>query len=330
MNKIRCALFLLLGIIIGSASIILANQAIQALQNTELKVSFNGVIQNFKDESTSEAQYPITYNDRTYLPLRNIANLLGVYITYDNDNNTVLLSTGLDKILFSEYSKLVAENENNNLKNWFGNIRIEEYSEYDSSMGFNLTKYRIKADYLGDTKFDTDTVEKLIKEASEKGSKTFTITNETGYNIKVYTNEEEQHGFSRIPEFENVHLVCKEKNALYDDIRFIAKTDDGYYLYSSVDAGMTNYPIVQSITQKNALVVELEERIYDVMATLTIEDEFENNEEQKMSLYDLKNKMEGLDTLHTSLLKIKNGYLYIITDGACFDEYMDFRGLELE
>ena len=84
----------LAGFILGGLTIAGANQAIQAIQNTEIKVSLNGTIQNFKDETTGEKQYPITYHDRTYLPLRNVAQLTGLNVDYDASSNTALLSTG--------------------------------------------------------------------------------------------------------------------------------------------------------------------------------------------------------------------------------------------
>ncbi len=86
----------LAGMMIGGVTIVYANQAIQALQNTEIKVSLNGAIQTFKDETTGEVQYPITYNDRTYLPLRNIANLAGLSVDYDSSTNTAILESDAD------------------------------------------------------------------------------------------------------------------------------------------------------------------------------------------------------------------------------------------
>ncbi len=82
---------LLAGMIIGGATVVGANQAIQALQNTEIKVSLNGQVQTFKDETTGEVQYPITYHDRTYLPLRNVAQLAGLNVDYDTNTNTAML-----------------------------------------------------------------------------------------------------------------------------------------------------------------------------------------------------------------------------------------------
>ncbi len=89
--KSQVIIALLFGIILGCTTFVGANQAIQAIQNTEIKVSLNGKVQEFKDESTGEIQYPITYHDRTYLPLRNIANLAGLDIDYDEESKTASL-----------------------------------------------------------------------------------------------------------------------------------------------------------------------------------------------------------------------------------------------
>ena len=95
--KLICGL--LAGMLIGGATIVGANQAIQAIQNTEIKVSLNGQVQEFKDETTGEAQYPITYHDRTYLPLRNVAQLAGLEVDFDSNTNTALLTNGQIRML---------------------------------------------------------------------------------------------------------------------------------------------------------------------------------------------------------------------------------------
>ena len=110
-NNLKVICGTVAGFIIGGLTVVGANQAIQALQNTEIKVSLNGVVQNFKDELTGETQYPITYHDRTYLPLRNVAQLAGLRVDWDENSNTALLNntsstsydatTGLE---FSDYS----------------------------------------------------------------------------------------------------------------------------------------------------------------------------------------------------------------------------------
>ena len=91
-NNLKVALGTVAGIMIGGLTVVGANQAIQAIQNTEIKVSLNGKIQEFKDETTGEKQYPITYNNRTYLPLRNVAQLAGLNVDYDSKSNTAVLN----------------------------------------------------------------------------------------------------------------------------------------------------------------------------------------------------------------------------------------------
>ena len=61
--------------------------------NDQIKVSLDGTIQEFRDETTNEVQYPITYHDRTYLPLRTVANLVGVGVDYNAETNTAILTT---------------------------------------------------------------------------------------------------------------------------------------------------------------------------------------------------------------------------------------------
>ena len=81
------------GLTIAGASLVFANSQIQAILNNQIKVTLNGITQEFRDESTNEVQYPITYHDRTYLPLRTVANLVGVGVDYDANTNPALLNT---------------------------------------------------------------------------------------------------------------------------------------------------------------------------------------------------------------------------------------------
>ena len=85
------------GFIVAGASLALANSQIQAILNEDIKVTLNGQVQEFKDETTNETQYPITYKDRTYLPLRTVANLVGVDVDYDAGSNTAMLNNNQNK-----------------------------------------------------------------------------------------------------------------------------------------------------------------------------------------------------------------------------------------
>ena len=107
-DNVKVILGTIAGFILGGATIVCANQAIQAMQNTEIKVNLDGQIQEFKDEKTGEPQYPITYNNRTYLPLRNVAKLSGLDVDYDASTKTAILKSN-NKNVYSNANLLVQE-----------------------------------------------------------------------------------------------------------------------------------------------------------------------------------------------------------------------------
>lgn len=110
-NNFKVVCGALVGFIIGGITVVSANQAIQAIINTQIKISLNGQIETFIDETTGETQYPITYNNRTYLPLRNIAQLVGLTVDYDATENMAILSSG--KIIEPEKKNdYIIENSN--------------------------------------------------------------------------------------------------------------------------------------------------------------------------------------------------------------------------
>lgn len=103
MNKKTLGVGIVLGMVIGGASIGYAtNQYVQALLNQEIKVSLNGQIQEFKDVATGEVMYPLTYKDRTYLPLRNVAELSGLDVDYDANSKTAILNKDMSKNTLSK------------------------------------------------------------------------------------------------------------------------------------------------------------------------------------------------------------------------------------
>lgn len=111
------------GLTLTGASLVLANSQIQAILNDQIKITLNGQIQEFKDETTNETQYPITYHNRTYLPLRTVANLLGINVDYDESTNTALLTTrdySEPKNLEFTYKDLIGT--------WY---IVNPYNEYD-------------------------------------------------------------------------------------------------------------------------------------------------------------------------------------------------------
>ena len=65
-------------------------QAITAYLNYGITVEYNDVDQVMSDANGTRV-YPITYNGTTYLPVRAVANMLGVKVDWDGGTNHVLL-----------------------------------------------------------------------------------------------------------------------------------------------------------------------------------------------------------------------------------------------
>ena len=141
-------------LMIGGLTVAGANQAIQAIQNTEIKVNLNGQTQVFKDESTGETQYPITYNDRTYLPLRNIAQLCGLEVNYIAETNSAYLSTSPDKI----YS-LLGNGGPDSIERILGDDNKSYYVEYGGEAYGTYTIY----DSQGNIVFNDEGYNSVIK-----------------------------------------------------------------------------------------------------------------------------------------------------------------------
>ena len=116
------------GVVLTGASLVLANSQIQAILNDQIKVTLNGQVQEFRDETTN----PITYKDRTYLPLRTIANLVGVNVDYDASSNTAILKT---------------KNYNNDSKEESIDIEQELVNKYKLSDSISLSYDSDKKDF---------------------------------------------------------------------------------------------------------------------------------------------------------------------------------------
>lgn len=53
----------------------------------------NGEIKTMSDATTGEREYPITYKNRTYIPLHSAATLLGMNVDYDDTTKTAIVNS---------------------------------------------------------------------------------------------------------------------------------------------------------------------------------------------------------------------------------------------
>lgn len=94
-KKVLRAVFtvsILLNLALVTATAMGNRELIQAWLCPDVSMEWNGV-EFSPTEDNGERVYPIIYNDRTYLPVRYVAEKAGVSVGWDADTNTVQLGT---------------------------------------------------------------------------------------------------------------------------------------------------------------------------------------------------------------------------------------------
>lgn len=106
------ALAIVFGMIVG-ANAADTLKAITASLNYGITIKYNGNVQEMKDAGGNRV-YPISYEGTTYLPVRAVAELLGIEVNWDGPTNTVWLGEGFVPTLTpqasSETTERTAEN----------------------------------------------------------------------------------------------------------------------------------------------------------------------------------------------------------------------------
>lgn len=155
------------GIALTGTSLALASTQIQAILNDQIKVTLDGTVQEFKDETTNETQYPITYKDRTYLPLRTVANLVGVGVDYDAESNTAILTTGNQEGVGNTDEGMVALVLEQHFKSAYPDaveevnpVKIKVYTQEEIASNELLKDYKLNE---GDIVFEAEYELKIVE-----------------------------------------------------------------------------------------------------------------------------------------------------------------------
>ena len=127
MNKKSFIIGVTTGLLMGAVATTSAGMWVSAYKNDEVRVNLLGEIQTFTDAKTGEIMYPLTYNDRTYLPIRNIAEMLGLEVDYDDENKTVLM--GIDNTVpesgyFAQFCQEL-DNVQSEVLNSFADLKVK-------------------------------------------------------------------------------------------------------------------------------------------------------------------------------------------------------------
>ncbi|WP_282937332.1 stalk domain-containing protein [Paenibacillus sp. RC67] len=103
MNKKVVAMVLGTSLMLNAGALAFAAtnlEEIKAYLNHDLKVKVDGKPVQLQDEQGKVVE-PITYEGNTYLPVRAIANALGVGVDYDSSSSTVLLGVKAEGVAVS-------------------------------------------------------------------------------------------------------------------------------------------------------------------------------------------------------------------------------------
>lgn len=94
MNKKKFIFILLVVALLIPATVLSAGirENISAIINKDIKITWNGQPYTPVDDVTNEPMYPIVYKDRTYLPVRYVAEKAGVDVGWDGNTSTVILN----------------------------------------------------------------------------------------------------------------------------------------------------------------------------------------------------------------------------------------------
>lgn len=122
-TTLAVALALVCGLVLGAGAAG-ASQQIQAYLTMGRTVTYNGEVQTMKD-ANGKTVYPISYQGSTYLPIRAIADMLGIQINWDAATQTVVLGTpaeGVDLIeTYKPYTSYAANTASHISNQFFQN-----------------------------------------------------------------------------------------------------------------------------------------------------------------------------------------------------------------
>ena len=187
------------GILIGSTMTVFASQLLTNVYlNDAIKISINGEVKTLTDASTGAVEYPLTYRDRTYIPLRSVATLLGYDVGYEANTNTATINS-------KDYMPSKTETKpdttpstvNYSMGSWNGNTYSNSFLGFKFTLPNGWQKYSndqissLYAGVLDNNKdlFNLDTEE--LKNAINQSSVfyVFAYNPNTGSNIQIMSEK---------------------------------------------------------------------------------------------------------------------------------------------
>ncbi|MGE5328957.1 MAG: DUF5050 domain-containing protein [Deltaproteobacteria bacterium] len=271
------------GIVFAQSSV----RAIKAYINDQVKMTFNGEFFKPTDEDGTFLN-PIIYNNRSYLPVRAIAEKAGLIIGYDKDTNTISISTESD-----------SNNENNDNLTIDDILANENHAQSGDWIYYQNTEdgyklYKIKTDGTSKTKLN------------DKPSWRMSVVGDW-----IYYAEDEGHQVYKIKIDGSNKTKIGNVRAMYlnivGDWMYYAHDGEGYKLYKAKIDGTEETLLDDNCSCDISVIGEW---IYYIMYDTT---NISSSSDIKYYLYRIKTdgtqKTKLVDGAVTKY-KIKDGWIY--------------------
>jgi len=158
------------------------NRNITALMNYELTIRLDGEALTLRDVSGNEVQ-PLTFEGTTYLPLRALAEIVGLEVDWDAATQTVLLTTrGQRELWLADHAAALrvgtgTTNNRASLVRGAGSLPQRDGAPYNSALAVSMSSLRGTGTIELNGIYTSLTIESTYFETPRQAGLSFSIVN---------------------------------------------------------------------------------------------------------------------------------------------------------
>lgn len=185
MNKKKMLIFILSAITIMAISATVAaqtrNRDVTALMNYELTIRLDGEVLTLRDVNGNEVQ-PLSFEGTTYLPLRALAEIVGLEVGWDAATQTILLSSRGERALWlADHATTLrmgtTSNNRASIVRGADNLPQREGAQFNSAVAVNMNTLRGTGTIELDSIYDFLTIESIFFETPSTADLNLSIVN---------------------------------------------------------------------------------------------------------------------------------------------------------
>ena len=201
------------------------NRNVTALMNYELTIRLDGEALTLRDVNGNEVQ-PLTYDGTTYLPLRALAEILGLDIGWDGETQTVLLYSRRERALWlADHASALQigtspSNNRASIVRGAGNMPQRAGAQFNSALAVSMNTNSGAGTIEIDSIYTSLTIESIFFETPRTANVSFTIVNADTNSV--------------------LHQMTVTPNTFYDNISFDLYGATRIRVEIPIDAGRGN------------------------------------------------------------------------------------------